>query len=653
MKRSYSGLKPLIVLIALGHLHLARCAERSWSVSSPNGLVKMSLILNNSGQVNYEVEYGREGARTRMIHTSPMGVILKGHDLSRSLRFDRVEPVRQIDEQYELVHGKRRVCHNQAQAITFKFRNPEGLTLAIQARAYLDGVAFRYEIAGTISERLTVASEETGFALPPDARLWCAPSDKAGTYSPAYETYYESEMKVGTPAANQVGWSFPLLYRSADGNTWGLITEASLDDTYCGTRLSNTAENGIYRVAFPDPREGNGSYSEKPSSTLPWNTPWRVIVLGSLGTILESTLVTDVSPASKEADMSWIKPGRVAWSWWSDNPSPKSAAKQKKFVDLAVQMGWEYVLVDANWTIMEDGNVNDVIRYAREQNIGTLLWYNSGGPHNIVTEKPRDCFTFGPVRNFELDWLAEKGVKGAKIDFFQSDKQDVIALYQGILRDAAQKKILVNFHGCTVPRGWERTYPNLMSMEAVRGEECYIFDGAYPRRAPVQNSILPFTRNAVGPMDYTPVGLTDNRYAHLTTWAHEIALPVVFESGWLHFADRAEAYLGLPEIPKQFLKEVPVTWDETRFVAGYPGQYVILARRHGGRWYLAGINSLEEKRSEKLTIPGWLEAGEHQLTIIRDGQTARSFNTDQRSVRAGDVLDVEFLPYGGFVGVIR
>ena len=632
---------------------LAHGQEHSWTVTAPDNVVQMTLNLSQSGRLAYHIDYGPEGAKVRMLNPSPLGLRLRGHDFSSDLSLEQAGTPQNVSETYELIHGKRRQCRNEGQGLVLKFKNSEGLPLELEARVYGNGVAFRYRLPGGISGRQIMEAEQTGFALPQDARFWCAPSDKAGTYSPAYETFYETEMKVGTPATNGVGWSFPMLFRTGDGRAWGLITESGLDASYCGTRLSNAAENGIYHVAFPDPREGNGMYSETPSAELPWTTPWRVIVVGTLGTIVESTLVTDVSPASKITDTSWIKPGRVAWSWWSDNPSPKSASKQKKFVDLAVTMGWEYVLVDANWTIMEDGNVNDVIRYAREKNIGTLLWYNSGGPHNVVTEKPRDCFTYGPVRAFELDWMVEKGVKGAKIDFFQSDKQEVIALYQAIMRDAAQKKIMVNFHGCTLPRGWERTYPNLMSMEAVRGEECYIFDETYPKRAPVQNAILPFTRNAVGPMDYTPVGLTDNRHPHLTTWAHELALPIIFESGWLHFTDRAEAYLGLAESPKQYLKEIPVTWDETRFIAGYPGQYVILARRHEQRWYIAGINGSDQPRKEKIELPSWLGAGEHQLTLISDGSTARSLNSGNRTLRSGEALEINFLPFGGFVGVIQ
>jgi hypothetical protein len=382
--------------------------------------------------------------------------------------------------------------------------------------------------------------------------------------------------------------------------------------------------------------------------------PWRIIIVGaSLASIVESTLVEDVCEPSRLKDTSWVKPGRVAWSWWSDNPSPQDGAKQKKFVDLAAEMGWEYVLVDANWDIMDNGNIHDVIRYARSKGVGVLLWYNSGGPHNIVTEKPRDTLTYREVRRFELSLLKKWGVKGIKVDFFQSDKQNVIDLYQGILADAAEHQIMVNFHGCTLPRGWSRTWPHLMTMEAVRGEECYIFDDKFPERAAVQNTIHPFVRNAVGPMDYTPVGFSDNRYPHRTTFAHELALCVLFESGWVHFADKAEAYLVLPAAPRDFLKRVPVAWDDTRFVAGYPAQFVILARRSGDTWYLAGVNGQGKPREERLKLGSWLAPGNYDLALIGDGADARSFDNRTQRIEAGGEFMVKMLPYGGFVATIK
>jgi hypothetical protein len=302
---------------------------------------------------------------------------------------------------------------------------------------------------------------------------------------------------------------------------------------------------------------------------------------------------------------------------------------------------------------MDNGNVHDVLRHAKARGVGVLLWYNSGGPHNIVTEKPRDTLTQRPVRRFELELLKKWGVKGIKVDFFQSDKQNVISLYHGMLQDAADFQIMLNFHGCTLPRGWERTWPHLMSMEAVRGAECYIFDPKYPERAPVQNTILPFARNAVGPMDFTPVTFSDNKYPHLTTVAHELALSVVFESGWLHFADKAEAYLSLPAAPKEFLKRVPVAWDDTRFVAGHPGQFVVLARRKGNTWHLAAVNGQNEPRSLEIPTKSWLPDGRYEMVRIGDGADARSFDSQAQPLEPGGNINIKLAPRGGFVATLK
>lgn len=627
-------------------------AVERWSVVSPSQQVKLLVEASESGQLYYRIQHGEAGVE--VIKRSSLGLRLEGENLSEGLRFVSAQPRKLIEENYTLLHGKRRECLNRATHLTLSFRSQTGLALELDLRAYDNGAAFRYRLPGNGGAVRTLEAEATSFALPVEAKVWCAPSDKPGTYSPAYETYYENEVAAGTRSPSGFGWSFPLLFRTEDSRHWGLITEADVDEHFCGTRLANEAPGGVYSIAWPSAAEGNGTGAQHPASKLPWQMPWRVIVLGdSPAGIVESTLVTDVSAPARIQDAGWVRPGRVAWSWWSDNPSPLDAAKQMQFVDLAAEMGWEYVLVDANWTIMTNGNTHDVLRYAKEKGVGVVLWYNSGGPHNLVTEKPRDCLTYEPVRKFELKLLNEWGVKGIKADFFQSDKQDVIRLYRDILRDAAERKIMVNFHGCTLPRGWERAYPHLMSMEGVRGEECYIFDARYPERAPVQNTILPFARNAVGPMDYTPVTFSNNRYPHKTTYAHELALAVLFESGWVHFADKAEAYLALPPVPKQFLKEIPVAWDDTRLVDGYPGQFAVLARRKGDVWYVGGVNGHDRPRTVKLEPGKWLGNGRHQITLITDGLDARSFDSSTRPLESKENFELKLLPYGGFTAVIK
>lgn len=650
------------VLTALACAHPA--TAENWTLLSPNGLVKISIQTSAPGaetnppagkpNLTYRVEYGAEGSRKLLIAESPLGLQLQGQDLVNNLRFASAQPQKLIKENYELIHGKRRICENQGTHQTLTFSNTTGSTFEIDFRAYDNGVAFRYRIPGNGDVVQTLEADATGFALPMDAKLWLAPNDKVTSYGPAYETYYENEIAVGTPAPHGQGWEFPLLCRTADSQHWMLITEANLESNFCGTRLSSTAPNGVYRIGLPDPAEGNGHGSEKPSSSGPWEMPWRVIMMGeSLGSIVESTLVTDVSAPQRVNNPSWVRPGRVAWSWWSDPPSPQDGAKQCKFIDLAAEMGWEYVLVDANWTVMDNGTIHDVLRYAKSKNVGVLLWYNSGGPNNVVTEKPRDSMTYEEVRRFEFELLRKWGVKGVKIDFFQSDKQDTIKQYHGIMRDAAEQQIMLNFHGCTLPRGWERTYPHVMSMEAIRGSECYIFDPQFPARAPIQNTITPFSRNVIGPMDYTPVAFTEHNNPHITTSGHELALAVLFESSWLHFADKPEAYLNLPSAPKEFLKHVPVAWDDTRFIAGYPGQYAILARRKGDTWYLAGVNGQNQPREERIQLGNWMGAGNHELSLIADGKDARSFSSDRKSLKAGQSFGVKMLPHGGFVATLK
>jgi hypothetical protein len=635
-------------------------AADQWSVTSPNGQVRITLQLADLGgradypdgvaRLYYRVEHGPANARAVVLRDSPLGMLWSDQNFLDGLRFERrTGPARRTVD-YRQPHGKRRHCRNEANAVTVFFRNRGGLELAVDLRAYSDGAALRYRVTGDPANSHRLVAEATGFALPPDARMWLAPADRPSKYAPAYETYYEVEVPVGAKSPTDCGWSFPVLFRTADKRHWGLITEANLGPNYCGARLTSEADGGVYRVRLPEPAEGNGTGGVAPTFETPFTSPWRVVLLGDTpGAIAESTLVDDLSEPGRLRDPSWIRPGRVAWSWWSDPPSPQNGEKQKRFIDLAAEFGWEYVLVDANWTLMDHGTIHDVLRYARKKGVGVLLWYNSGGPHNRVTEKPRGTMNQAEVRRFEFDLLKKWGVKGIKVDFFQSDKQNVIRLYHDLLRDAAAARLMINFHGCTLPRGWSRTWPHLMSMEAVRGEECYIFDPQYPRRAPVQATILPFTRNVVGPMDYTPVGLTKNTYPRLTTTAYELALPVVFESGWLHFADGPAAYLELSEPVKDYLRRVPAAWDDTRFLAGYPGQYVVVARRHGDTWYVAGINGGDRPRPLAFDLkPLGLDAP-RQAHLLADGETPQAVRARSWRAAPDAAFRWEVGACGGFV----
>lgn len=652
----------LILLIAWAATGAEAAPSDTWTLKSPNGHLSATLALMKPSAAGYSgertrlfcrVELERQGRRAEVLPWSPLGIERRDAAFLDGLQAKDQGSVRQIEETYRLAHGKRTNCRVSARQQSFRFSNAQGASVELVLRVSDDGVAFRYVFPGSGREIRTVTAEHTGFRFPAGSRAWMAPYSESTQWTPAYEEYYLNDIAVGTPSPKRPGWAFPALFRTGESGPWVLLTEAAVDGSYCGCRLAQESPQAVYRLRFPDPEEGWGHGTVLPQGTLPWATPWRVLIVApTLAGIVESTLVTDLNPASRVTDAGWIKPGRVSWSWWSDHDSPQDYKKMVDFIDLAAEMGWEYFLVDANWTLMDHGNVRELTRYARSKGVGIFLWYNSGGPHNIVTEKPRGCMTATEVRQPEFALLKKWGVAGVKIDFFQSDKQGIMGLYHDILRDAAKYQMLVNFHGCTVPRGWERTWPHLLSMEAVKGEECYTFAKEYPKQAPAYNTVLPFTRNAVGPMDYTPCAFTDDKYPHLTTNAHELALSVLYETGLLHFADRVSAYRNLPPEPKAFLKTVPVTWDETRYLAGEPGQFVALARRKGSTWYLAAING--QPRPRQMSLPlATLGQGGWSGNVIADGTQPRTFASRAVSIPAGKPLEISLLPYGGAVATLH
>jgi hypothetical protein len=316
-------------------------------------------------------------------------------------------------------------------------------------------------------------------------------------------------------------------------------------------------------------------------------------------------------------------------------------------------MTWEYTLVDAGWhTMGNGGNYVDLVAYAAKQNVGTLLWYNSGGPNNSVNDiLPRDRVYDRAARRAEFQTISQAGVRGVKVDFFHGDGQQMMQFYIDIMRDAAEFHLLTNFHGSTIQRGWQRTYPNLMSTESVRGAEWYKFDSGYAADAARRNTILVFTRNAVASMDFTPVTFSDAANPHLTTFGHELALSVVFESGIQHFADRTTGYTQLPAGPRAFLASVPTTWDDTRYVEGTPGEYVVLARRKGQRWYLGGIGGDTTARELQLNL-SFLGEGNFSAAVIADGPNDDSFAPSTRAVHAGTRLPISMRPRGGFVATL-
>jgi hypothetical protein len=495
---------------------------------------------------------------------------------------------------------------------------------------------------------MRVTDELTSFHFKP-GNFWAHPYDAITKWTPAYETYYAGPMPVGTDApADKNGWAFPILVESQ--GAWMLVSEAGFDGSYGASHLEEISVGGLYSIREAEAKEAEGYYENTSTSPLPWTLPWRFIAISeSLAGVVETSLATDLAAPNKLEDLSWIQPGSSSWSWWSDSDSPQDYDRLVPFVDLAAALGWSYSLVDANWNRMKNGDLEALARYAESKNVGLLVWYNSGGKHNTVEEEPRDLMDTRKARRAEFERISKMGIKGIKVDFFQSDKQEIIGQYIGLLEDAAEFKLVVNTHGCTLPRGWRRTYPNLLTMESVRGGESYKFDSNFPVLAPPHLTIVPFTRNVVGPCDYTPGGFSHHTYPHLTTYGFELALPVLIESGIMHHMDTPAKTLGLPSFAVDFLRSVPVVWDETRYIGGYPGKDAVLARRKGDTWYLAGING--ENYAKELSINlAPTNTSPQRVVIFSDGEGPEDLQKTEMDPVDGK-LTIRLEPYGGFVGM--
>jgi len=638
-------MKSFFILSIVSCLSAPGVAQKVWKAVSPNNALQI-VMTEKEERLTYRVFSGKD----EIIKSSGLGIKSSNADFSKGLSFVSAA-AKKIAERYTLSTGKQKINHAQGNETTISFKTEDNTPVQIQLRAYNDGVAFRYHFP-RVKSSMEIIGEETEFAVPMEGKVWVQNYDLPTQYTPAYEGVYENGIPIGTNAKDAGGWAFPALFQT--GQHWLLLTESNLSKDFYGSKLDSNCTNGVYRIAGPQQDEGNGTGTLTAIATGPFSTPWRVIMVGKkLATIVESNLVHHLADANKLGDVSWVKPGRSAWSWWGDHDSSKDFLKQKKFLDLAKEMGWEYSLVDANWDIMEGGTMEELVAYAKTKNIRLILWYNSGGAHNTVSERPRDIMSDPVQRKEEFKKLNRLGIAGIKVDFFQSDKQNMIQLYHDIITDAAKEKIMVNFHGCTLPRGWSRTYPNLVSMEAVRGGENYGWGKEFALKAPELNTIYTFTRNVVGPMDYTPVTFSDYECCkHTTTNAHELALSVVFESGILHFADRAEPYRALDARIKKFLKIVPTTWDETKFIQGEPGKEMVLARRKGAVWYVAGINGENEQKNITLRLP-FVQGASYKASLFIDGSHSREIGGNERAWKKGTPVAVNMLPNGGFVLVLQ
>ena len=577
----------------------AGAQERRWALASPDGRLTVDVVSAGGEPLGAAVR--RDGDHVLGITIGfatgsrclPAGFSAAGHVTARHL------------ERYATPAGKRRSHAHVARRLVLRFRRRKS-TFRIELRAANDGVAHRSTVTGAARARVT--GECSAFTAPPGARAW------AQRLSASYENPYLPGM-LRDAAPGPVG--YPALLST--GDHWALLSESGVDRGQPATHLEIRADAPeTLWVQRPHVRSG-----------LPrLRTPWRVAIVGSLATIVASDLVDDLAQPAGARDWSWVRPGRVAWSWWSDSTSPASFERQREYVDYAARTGWEYVLVDAGW---HPAWMPELTRYARRREVGVLVWSRW------------DALATAAQRRQVLGRWRRWGVAGVKLDHIESDAHERMTWYRDVAGAAAAHRLLVNFHGSTAPRGLSRTFPNVLTSEGVQGAESY--KNADPSPAtPAHNATLPFTRNAIGPMDYTPVTFSTAR--RQTTAGHELALSVVFASGLQHFADSPESY-GALEPAERWLSRVPAAWDDTRLLDGHPGVAATLARRSGRRWFVGAIRA---DAGGTVELPLSFLGADRAYTAwtVEDGPAGELLERSRR-VTAEDTLRLRIAPAGGYV----
>jgi hypothetical protein len=619
-------------------------------IRSPDGAITARLHLD-SGVLSYDVSLrGRP-----VLEPSPLGLETSLGSFATGLSAAGAE-TRRISERYRLPHGKVRDVRYEANELDARFTNQHGHRLDVIFRVSDRDVAFAYRLSGRDARRITIGGERTGFDFPAGTTAFVTSQAKSGTgwmaSKPSYEEAYLMDVPVGTGSASGLGFTFPALFRLGEDG-WALVSETGVSSRYVGTRLGEPTPDGLYTIAFPEPGENGGIGDSTVSASLPLLTAWRTVTIGStLAPIVETTVATDLVEPLYEPTVEY-RPGRAIWSWllWQD-PS-MNEADQRTFVDLAASLGYEYILIDALW----DANIGrermvGLVADARAKNVDVLLWYNSNGAWNDAPQTPRDRMDTAPARGREMAWLESIGVKGLKVDFFGGDKQATIKLYEDILTDANAHGLMLNFHGATLPRGWERMYPNHMTSEAVTASENLVFSQGFADREAFNSTVFPFVRNPVAAMDYGPVVLNrvlsrdqQRGSRRRTTDAFQLATAVLFQSPIQHLGLTPGNLEEQPEFVVDFLRQVPTAWDETRFIAGYPGRLAVLARRRGEGWYVAATNGEDQAKEMSLSAP--FLAGQ-TLALIHD-RPDRTAARRQITVGPDGRFELALEPSGGAV----
>jgi len=578
---------------------------QNWILFSPDGQVCITVSETGDGKLFHRVTRNEQS----VFEDSPIGLSTSIADFHSELIF-LSKSARTLYETYALVGGKKATSINHYNELTLRFKR-KNREFHVVLRAYNDGIAYRYHVPGTGS--ISIYSEASAFRLPSKTEAW------AQTFSLNYEEFY-THRRLSDMAHGDYG--MPTLFKLAD-DRWVLLTEAAVYGDYCASHLRGGEEDeSLLKVVFA-PDQTNAVVAQRP-----FQTPWRAAIISpGLPGIVESDLIENLNPESEITDTSWIKPGRSAWSWWSGD-SQSDYDVQVKYVDFASSMGWEYYLCDSGWNIEW---LPEIVQYAKSKNVGIFVWAHH---HELMTDDDIED---------KLSRWASLGVKGVKVDYFDSDCQEQIKLYDKLAVETAKRRLLLNYHGSTKPSGERRRWPHLVTREGVLGAEYYKWS---PGPTAEHNCTLPFTRNAVGPMDYTPV--TYSNHQGQTTFAHQTALPIIFESNVQHLADRVSSFQDNAGEALELLKACPAVWDETKLLEGYPGRYVTIARRSENEWYVASICGGGKSHAISVAL-SFLPEGRFSAHAYSDGDTGTEVVHHTGSVTRETTLHLKLLVNGGCV----
>lgn len=630
--KSRNRMKFFIVMAMLLGSSVASAENKQ--VTSPDGKLVVT-VSDTDGRPSYSVSYDN----VLFLQPSPLGMVANIGDFSSGMSLEKNVSTNKIDETYELTSIKKSKVRYVANEAVFSFTQQGKTIYDVIFRISNNDVAFKYKMypqGETLS--CVVEQEATGFVFPDGTTTFLCPQSKPmggfARTSPSYETSYTADDAAGKNGWGE-GYTFPCLFRNGD-NGWVLVSETGVNGGYCASRLLGH-KGGTYTIGFPQEGEANGNGTVSPGIALPGETPWRTITVGkTLAPIVETTVPFDVVKPLYQAKGEYTY-GRGSWSWIIGMDGSTNYKEQLRYIDFSAAMGYQSVLVDALWDkqIGRD-KMEELAKYGKDKGVALYLWYNSNGYWNDAPQTPRGIMNNAIARRKEMKWMQSIGIRGIKVDFFGGDKQMTMQLYEDILSDANEYGLLVIFHGCTLPRGWERMYPNFASSEAVLASENLHFSQGSCDHEAFNATLHPFIRNTVGSMDFGGSAL--NKYYNadnaprgsrrMTSDVYALATAVLFQSPVQHFALAPNNLTDAPSWAIDFMKEVPTTWDEVRFIDGYPGKYVILARRHGDQWYIAGVNAQKETLKLKVNLP-----------MFSNGEKVRLFSDDK--ALQGSVKQIE------------